>query len=190
MQQCRGNFQISPPDFSCKKTIAVANNGYWPGTAPAPPPAPAWTQMSSHETQDEESVLHTPDILRPLLLSVGDMLAGVGELSGGGSSLGPGYNESQWSAAAPGMQQPISQCVITQSNATVCTPASPVWRQEEQTCGYNPRPIIHLYCLLVFSCLHTLCWRPPLRKWGPKPDKLQHSAAANIRDYLHQATCH
>ena len=54
------------------------------------------------------------------------MLAGVGELSGGGSSsLGPGYNESQWSAAAPGMQQPISQCVITQSNATVCTPAQP-----------------------------------------------------------------
>ena len=115
MQQCRGNFQISPPDFSCKKTIVVANNGYWPGTAPAPPPAPAWTQMSSHETQDEESVLHTPDILRPLLLSVGDMLAGVGELSGGGSSLGPGYNESQWSAPAPGMQQPISQCVIIAS---------------------------------------------------------------------------
>ena len=72
------------------------------------------------------SQFHTHQILRPLLHSV-DMLVGVGELSGGGSSsLGPGYNESQWSAPAPGMQQPISQCVITQSNATVCTPALPV----------------------------------------------------------------
>ena len=148
MQQCRGNFQISPPDFSCKKTIAVANNGYWPGTAPAPPPA--WTQMSSHETQEECSVLHTPDILRPLLLSVGDMLAGVGELSGGSSSLGPGYNESQWSAPAPGMQQPISQCVITQSNATVCTPAQPSVETRGADLWLQSMPY---YTLVLLACL-------------------------------------